>query len=201
MSLIIILITIGVSVYAFSQAKLMDQLSLKPLKIVHQKQWYRLFSHALVHADYVHLLVNMYVLWIFGSVCEQYFQFYFAVNPGLIFVLLYLLSLVFSSLYSIYRHHRDYNYTAVGASGAVMAVVFTSIFFDPWNKLYIFGVLPLPGIVFGILYLVYSVYMGRKASDNIGHDAHFFGALFGFVFPVLLKPQLWIEFIQKILHP
>ncbi len=93
MSLIIILITIGVSVYAFSRVKLMDQLSLKPVQIVHRGQWYRLFSHALVHADYVHLLVNMYVLWIFGSVCEQYFQFFFVVRPGLIFVLLYLLSL------------------------------------------------------------------------------------------------------------
>ncbi|MBN1925067.1 MAG: rhomboid family intramembrane serine protease, partial [Prolixibacteraceae bacterium] len=80
-------------------------------------------------------------------------------------------------------------------------VLFTSIFFDPWHKLLFFGVIPIPGIVFGVLYLAYCIVMARKASDNIGHDAHFFGALFGFVFPLFIDFSLLPQFIEKIIHP
>ena len=89
-------------------------------------------------------------------------------------------------------------YSAIGASGAVMAVVFTSIFFDPWNKLYFFGLIPIPGIVFGALYLAYSWYMSKQNKDNIGHDAHFFGAIFGLVYPVIIDPSLLHHFISKL---
>lgn len=201
MSLIIVLVTLGISVWAFSSPDLMEKLSLKPSRVVHQKEYQRILTHAFVHADYVHLLVNMYVLWVFGSVCEKYFSYFFGNRAGFHFLSLYVLSLLVSSLYSIYKHRNNTYYTAVGASGAVMAVVFTSIFFDPWNKLYFFGVLPIPGIIFGGLYLVYSVYMGRKGNDNIGHDAHFTGAVFGFIYPVLVKPYLFTEFLYRLLHP
>jgi membrane associated rhomboid family serine protease len=80
-----------------------------------------------------------------------------------------------------------------------MAVVFTTIFFDPWNKLWFFGIVPVPGIVFGIIYLAYSVYMGKKNSDNIGHDAHFTGAIFGFIYPILIDFQLFSTFLDKLL--
>jgi membrane associated rhomboid family serine protease len=102
-------------------------------------------------------------------------------------------------LFSIFKHKNNPYYSAVGASGAVMAVVFTTIFFDPWNKLWFFGVIPIPGIVFGILYLAYSVYMGKKNADNIGHDAHFTGAIFGFIFPILINFQLVSIFLDKLL--
>ena len=80
-----------------------------------------------------------------------------------------------------------------------MAVVFTSIFFDPWNKLWFFGIIPVPGIIFGILYLGYSIYMAKKNADNIGHDAHFTGAIFGFIYPLLINPHLIEQFIDKLL--
>ena len=109
-------------------------------------------------------------------------------------------SLIISSIYSIFKYKNNVHYSALGASGAVMAVVFTSIFFDPWNKLYLFGIVAIPGILFGILYLAYSFYMSKKNVDNIGHDAHFIGAVFGFVYPILIDVGLLDQFLSKFLH-
>jgi membrane associated rhomboid family serine protease len=199
MILIIVIITSLISVYAFSNQHLTDQLSLKPTLVYHRFQVHRIFTHSLVHADWMHLIINMYVLYIFGDVCMKYFVINFAGKANLFFLELYLFSLIVSSLYSIFKHKNNPYYTAVGASGAVMAVVFTTIFFDPWNKLWFFGIVPVPGILFGILYLAYSIYMGKKNTDNIGHDAHFTGAIFGFIFPILIDFQLLFQFLDKLL--
>jgi membrane associated rhomboid family serine protease len=199
MALIIVLITIGVSVYAFYNRDLVNTLALKPHLILKKHQYHRIITHALVHADWPHLLINMYVLFMFGKICEGYFSINFSGNAGLHFVLLYVLSLIFSSAWSIIKHRRNIYYSAVGASGAVMAVVFTSIFFDPWSKLWFFGIIPIPGIVFGILYMGYSLYMGKKNSDNIGHDAHFSGAVFGLIYPLLVDFSLLGHFLEKLL--
>jgi len=199
MVLIIVLITSLVSILAFSNHRLVEELSLKPVLVYHHFHIHRIFTHSLIHADWVHLIVNMYVLYIFGEVCMNNFTLYFGAKAGLYFLELYLFSLVFSSIFSIFKNKNNPYYSAVGASGAVTAIVFTSIFFDPWNKLWFFGIVPVPGIVFGVLYLAYSMYMGKKNTDNIGHDAHFFGALFGFVFPIIINYQLISQFIDKLL--
>ena len=199
-TLFIVLITIGVSVYAFYNAGILEKLNFRPNLVFHNMQLHRLVTHALVHADWMHLLVNMYVLYIFGGVVEQYFAIYFGMKANLHFLQLYIGSLIFSSGYSLFKHKDNYYYSAVGASGAVMAVVFTSIFFDPWNMLYFFGVIPIPGIVFGALYLAYSYYMGRRGQDNIGHDAHLLGAIFGFLYPILVQPPLLQRFIEQLFN-
>ena len=199
MALIIILLTIGVSVYAFYNRELTDRLSLKPNLVYHRFQVHRVLTHSLVHADWAHLLVNMYVLFVFGQVCESYFAIYFGNKADLNFLQLYIFSLLVSSIYSIFKYRNNIYYSAVGASGAVNAVIFTTIFFDPWNKLYFFGIIPIPGIVFGILYLGYSYYMSRKQVDNIGHDAHFTGAVFGFIYPLFINASLIHQFIDKLL--
>ena len=199
MILSIVLITSLVSVYAFSNPLLAEQLSLKPMLVYHKFHVHRILTHSLVHADWVHLIVNMYVLYVFGEVCLNNLALYFGAKANLYFLELYLFSLIASSLLSVFKHRDNPYYTAIGASGAVMAVVFSTIFFYPWNKLWFFGVIPVPGILFGIIYLIYSVYMGKKNTDNIGHDAHFTGALFGFIFPILIEPQLVSQFIDKLL--
>lgn len=201
MSLLIVLLTIAVSVYAFYNRSLVDKLILKPNLVYHRFHIHRVFSHALIHADWMHLLVNMYVLYIFGNVCEGYFSVVFGSKSGLLFVQLYLLSLVVSSIYSIFKYRNNVYYSALGASGAVNAVIFTTIFFDPWNKLWFFGILPIPGIVFGGLYLGYSYYMSKKNLDNVGHDAHFSGAVFGLIYPVLIDPSLAQHFLGKLMNP
>jgi membrane associated rhomboid family serine protease len=199
MLLIIIAITSLISVYAFSNRNISDQFSLKPNLVFHRFQVHRIFTHSFVHADWMHLIVNMYVLYIFGEVCMKYFALFFGGNADLYFFQLFFFSLIVSSIYSIFKHKNNPYYSAVGASGAVNAVVFTTIFFDPWNKLWFFGILPVPGIVFGILYLIYSIYMGRKNTDNIGHDAHFTGAVFGFIYPILIDYHLFAQFLDKLL--
>ena len=198
MSLIIVLITIGVSVYAFYNQHVVHRLSLQPHRITKQKEYYRLLTHGLVHADWAHLLINMYVLYMFGKVSETYFAYFFEMSSSVLFVFFYIAALVVTGVLSVIKHKKMPGYTAIGASGAVMAVVFASIFFDPWNKLWFFGVIPIPGIVFGALYLGYSYYMGKKNTDNIGHDAHISGALFGLIFPVIIKGSLLNHFFEQL---
>jgi membrane associated rhomboid family serine protease len=103
-----------------------------------------------------------------------------------------------SNIWSLIKHQNDYYYNAVGASGAVSAVLFTFIFLDPWEMLYLFAIIPIPGIVFGVGYLIYSYQMGKRKSDNVAHDAHFLGAVFGFIFPIILKPDLFSRFIELL---
>lgn len=196
---IIILITIGVSVYAFYNKHIINKLSLKPNLVYHRFQLHRVLTHGLIHADWSHLIVNMYVLYIFGRVCEAYFIFHFKGKADLYFIQLYIFSLVVSSLYSIFKHKNNVHYSALGASGAVMAVVFASIFFDPWNMLYLFGIVPIPGIVFGALYLGYSYFMAKKNVDNVGHDAHFIGAIFGFIYPIIIDTSLLNQFFERLI--
>ena len=140
----------------------------------------------------------MIVLFSFGLAIEKYFEFNFGNNHILYFFLLYFGGILTSNIYALFKHRKNYFYNAVGASGAVASVLFASIFFDPWNKIYFFGILPIPGIVFGALYLVYSYQMSNKQKDNVAHDAHFLGSLFGFIFPILLNPRLFEIFLDKL---
>ncbi len=190
MTLILIVVIGLVSVIGFSQRDTMAQLQLNAYKVFHRKQIYRLVTHAFVHANWEHLIVNMIVLYSFGTAVEHFFEMYFGRSGSSYFLFLFFGSVIVSTFYSLYKEKDNPYYNAVGASGAVSAVLFAAIFFDPWNNIYFFGVLPVPGIIFGALYLYYSYYMSTKKADNIGHDAHFLGAVFGFFFPVLLNPSL-----------
>jgi membrane associated rhomboid family serine protease len=176
----------------------MDQLQFNASKIVHKKEYHRLITHAFIHANWEHLFVNMIVLFSFGSAIEMYFKAYFGNNAILDYALLYFGGILASNIYALIKHRNNYFYNSVGASGAVSAVLFAAIFFDPWNKIYFFGILPIPGIVFAGLYLVYSYQMSTKQKDNVAHDAHFLGALFGFIFPILLNPLLFESFLDKL---
>ncbi|MDD3893309.1 MAG: rhomboid family intramembrane serine protease, partial [Bacteroidales bacterium] len=168
----------------------------------HKKQWYRLITHAFVHADYMHLFINMLVFLSFGIVVEKMFGELKLIgiisNPTFHFVTLYLGGTIIASLTTLKKHKDNYYYNSVGASGAVSAIVFTSIFFQPLSNLYLMGIIPIPAIVFGVVYLVYSNYMSRKSTDNINHDAHFIGAVFGFIYPLLIDPKLFKIFLNQL---
>ncbi|MDY0253522.1 MAG: rhomboid family intramembrane serine protease [Tenuifilaceae bacterium] len=202
MTFLIIAITGIVSFLAFSNKELMGKLLLSPYQVKHRKQWYRVLSHALVHADFMHLLINMIVFLSFGLAVESIFkqleQQGVIGNATLHFLTLYMGGVVISCLTTLGKHKDNYYYQAVGASGAVSAVVFTSIFFRPLDNLYIMGILPVPAIIFGVAYLVYSHYMSRKTIDNINHDAHFIGAVFGFIYPLLIDPKLIRVFLSQL---
>ena len=200
-TLIIIIITSIVSFIAFNYRKLFTKYQFNAYAIVNKKEYWRLITHAFLHANWIHLLINMIVLFSFGIMVEYYFVGYFGIIKGkLIFGLLYLTSILFSVMYSLQKHKNDIFYNAVGASGAVSAIVFTSIFFEPWNMIYLFGFIPIPAIIFGILYLFYSYKMSKQEnSDFIAHDVHFWGAVYGFVFPILINYKFIFIFLSKLL--
>ncbi|MEX0595278.1 MAG: rhomboid family intramembrane serine protease [Candidatus Paceibacterota bacterium] len=199
MILSIILATAIVSYLAFSNPSLFHKLTFSPYRIKHNKEYIRWIGHGFIHADYMHLIVNMMTLYFFSSALEQISmiiagQFWF-----LYFVLFYLLAIVMSSLYSYHKNKDNYSYSAVGASGATSAMVFSYILFAPTSKIYLYFAIGIPSWLFGVLYLVYSYYMGKKQQDNIGHDAHLFGALFGVVFTIISYPDVVLSFLSAFL--
>jgi membrane associated rhomboid family serine protease len=151
----------------------------------------RMFSSGFLHVDYTHLLFNMLTLYFFANVVIS------AIGASK-FVLIYLLSLLAGNLLSFYFHKEEYHYSAVGASGAVTGILYAAILFYPNMSLYLFFIpIPIPAWIFGLLYLLYSIYGMRSRSGNIGHDAHFGGALAGYLLtiafaPDLLQTSLWI---------
>ncbi|MDD2196549.1 MAG: rhomboid family intramembrane serine protease [Bacteroidales bacterium] len=202
MTIPIIIITAIVSIMSLNNRALMDKLQFNPYNTYHKKQWYRLITHAFVHADYMHLFINMLVFLSFGIAVEKMFGELKLIgiisNPTFHFVTLYLGGTIIASLTTLKKHKDNYYYNSVGASGAVSAIVFTSIFFQPLSNLYLMGIIPIPAIVFGVVYLVYSNYMSRKSTDNINHDAHFIGAVFGFIYPLLIDPKLFKIFLNQL---
>ena len=195
---IIGIVTIIVSVMGFRKEDLFFKFQLNPFRLVHYNEYHRIITHALLHADWSHLIINMIVLISFGDGLLNHFQLYFGNLASLLFLMLYIFSVIVSSLYSIIKYKDNSSYNAIGASGAVSAIVFANIFFEPWHQIGLFAVIPVPGVVFALFYLGYSYYMAKKSYDNIGHDAHLFGAIFGLIFPVLIKPELFLVFIQNL---
>lgn len=202
---LIIAITVIVSIIGFSNRALFYKWSLSPYNIVRKKEWYRIITHAFLHGDYTHLFVNMLVLWSFGTSIERTFaslhnQGYIE-NFNLNFLLLYFGAIIFSSIPDLLTRRNQYSYNSIGASGAVSAVLFASIFFNPWGKIYFFAVLPIPSILFGVLYFAYESYMDKRGGDNINHKAHMWGALYGIVFLIAMEPKILTHFITELLNP
>lgn len=203
MTYLLIAFTALISIPAFNNRDWFLKLQFNPYQVYHRKQWYRLLTHGFLHAGWMHLIVNMLVLFFFGPHVERFLRAVLgpALQPwnGLIFILFYFAAIVMASFTSLLRHKDDPWYNAVGASGAVSAVLFFFIFFKPWEMLYFYGVLPVPGIIMGVLYLIYSHYMSKREADNINHDAHLSGAIFGFIFPLLIDFRLFHYFIDELL--
>ena len=198
LTLIIVIITAVISIRAFNNPDLFNKLKYNPYQITRRQEWFRLVTYGFVHGDWNHLIINMLVLFSFGKILEYYFALYFGSGSKIYFLIFYFSSLILSCGYSFFRHKNDNWYNAVGASGAVSAVLFATIFFSPWEKILLMGIVPIPGIVFALLYLSYTVYMGRKGVDNVGHDAHFIGSVYGFIFPLIVNPSLWNNFINEL---
>lgn len=186
--------TIALSFICFSNSQLFDRLSLKPYRVVHAHEWYRVITHGFVHADWMHLFVNMFTFWSFGQYIESAFE-YLGFGSWA-FLLLYFGGMVIASVSDLIRYRNAAWYTSIGASGAVSAVLFAAIFLNPWDKILLFAVIPIPGILFGVVYLAYCQYMARHSGDNINHNAHFYGAIFGFILPILLEPRLFQVFLS-----
>jgi membrane associated rhomboid family serine protease len=144
----------------------------------------RMISSGFLHADIGHLFFNMFTLYMFAPVVSNHLG-------DISFLTVYAASLIFGSLLTLYFHKNDYNYRAIGASGAVTGILYSAILLQPDMSLYLFFVpIPIPAYLFGIGYLLYSIYGMKAKNDNIGHTAHFGGAIGGFLITILKEPQM-----------
>ncbi len=195
---IIIGVTVLVSMLAFNRPNMLGEFMMNPYKIRTQRQYYRFITSGFIHKDHMHLILNMFSFYFFGTTIETVFGVIFGDWGIIYFIALYLLAIVVSDLPSYYKHKNNPGYNSLGASGGVAAVIFASIVFLPLNKICII-ILCLPGFILGTAYIIYSYYQGRKSNDNINHDAHLYGALFGFIFCVILYPPSIGNFFKQIM--
>ena len=196
-TLLIILVTCVVSIVAFRNQRLLDDLILWPPALSRSREYYRLVTYGLVHADGGHLFFNMISLYFAGRIMEQFFT---AAMGPLGFLTFYIGALVFSILPSYMANRRNAGYRSLGASGAVSAILFAFILLQPWSMIYVFF-LPLPAIVYGVLYVGYSIWMDRHGRDNVNHSAHLWGALYGVIFTVALNPAVLLNFVASLSQP
>jgi membrane associated rhomboid family serine protease len=195
---IIIAVTVVVSFYAFSSQQAMRSLIMNPYQIANRKQYYRFLTSGFIHKDHMHLLFNMISLYFFGRAVEYVFMGIFGTTGSIYFIALYLLAILVSDLPTYFKHKKNENYNSLGASGGVAAIVFAFIIFRPLDNIYIYFALPVPGFILGALYIIFSWYQGRKANDNINHEAHLYGALFGLLFCIVAYPPSISEFFIQI---
>ncbi|HND87062.1 MAG TPA: rhomboid family intramembrane serine protease [Saprospiraceae bacterium] len=189
-----------ISIMAFQQVDLMVKMRHWPFYEKRDREYYRWITCGFLHGDYLHLMFNMLTLYFFGLFLESWFDAQFGGMGKTLFVLFYLVSLAASSSATYFKYRETPSYASIGASGAVAAVMFATILIEPLMTLrFMFLPMPIKGFIFGILYLWYSSYAAKQSHDNIDHTAHFYGAVFGFFFPMVLEPDLLPQFIGQVL--
>lgn len=187
---IIFIFTLITSIYAFNDHQLFGKFMLHPYTVSKGRKLYTFITSGLIHADWAHLFFNMFTFFFFAFRLETMIGHWQ-------FGLLYVLSLILSDIPSVIKHKDHFWYNSLGASGAISAVLFSYIMFDPLTTIGVMFI-PMPAIVFGVLYLIYSWYMAKNGKDNIGHDAHFFGALTGLIFTVIVVPGIIPYFLERL---
>lgn len=196
---IIIIFSIAVvSFLGFSNHTLFSKFLFKPYSILKNNEWHRFISCAWLHADYMHLFVNLFVLYSFGNYLEYFLNVYYKEQSSVLYLFLFLGSIVISHIPSYIKHKSNFNYQAVGASGGVSGILFAYILINPLSMLELYLFIPIPAIIFGILYLWYSYYMSKKKIDNIGHETHIYGALGGIILITIIKPRIWVSFFNQL---
>ncbi len=185
------------SFIGFSNQSLLSKAIGWPYYEKREKQYYRFITSGFLHADWMHLIFNMFTLYFFGRNLEFIFSAA-GLGGNIAYLALYFLGLIVSSYPSYLKHNNDENYRSLGASGAVSAVVFASIIFSPWGQIGVYGI-PISMLLYAVLYLVYCVYMGKKNIGNINHDAHLWGSVFGLVFTLVLVAILRADLFPYIL--
>lgn len=202
---VLVLAMVGISYFAFNDRDLRRRLLFVPAYMEENgpREWYRFISAGFIHANWMHLIFNALVFWQFGLLVELSYKI--ALGPvlgSLAYVFLFFAGLVASALYSFFKHRHNYGYGALGASGAVSGVLFAAIVFRPFMPLQ-FIFLPfveIPAVVMGIAYLAFSAHMARQGRDNIGHDAHFWGSVWGFAFTCVVVPGALTDFLNSVIN-
>jgi membrane associated rhomboid family serine protease len=204
LTFILIALNVIYSIIGFSNSTLVNKTIMWPYGVKRQQQYYRFITSGFLHADWMHLFFNMFTLYFFGRNIEIIFKNY-GLGGNAAYLALYIGGLVISDLPSYFKHRDDPNYRSLGASGAVSAVVFATIVFSPWSSIYLYGAFKISAALYAILFIVYCVYMGKQNRDNINHDAHLWGALFGIIFTLCLisvmQPSLFGQVLEELKKP
>ena len=197
----LILLTALISWQGFQNQAFLEKMLFIPYRIKHQSEWYRFFTHMVVHLDWSHLLFNMLTLWFIGAyLADEYNAIFGFVKGTYYFAALYLMGGLFATLYSYYRHQDQPTYRSLGASGAVTAVLFAFITAHPTEGLMLMFVpIPIPAYLFGPIYLLIEYYAFRNGNTGIAHDAHISGAIAGILFVLLFMPG-YAQYFASLLH-
>ncbi len=197
-TVIIVAVTSIISYLSFNNYTLIDRLKHDPVREWHHGEWYRLFTCSLVHGGWMHLLVNMFVLWQFGGQIERILEYTHPATGKIAYLAIYVVTVILANIPTSLKYKEDPGYSAVGASGGVSGIVFMFILFYPWQMLYIYGILPIPGIVAAFLYLGYSIWASKNARDHIDHLAHIYGAIVGPLLLLLYMPEAIQIFLRAL---
>jgi membrane associated rhomboid family serine protease len=196
---IIIGFTCLISFAAFNNPDIVYKMKHWPYQEARKGEYYRWLTGGFLHGDPMHLIFNMFTLYFFGRIVEEWFRNLFPAAGITLYLVFYLAAIVAASSATYYKFKNTAHFASIGASGAVAAVLFASILMNPTIGIgFMFIPIPIPGFVFGVLYLWYSSYAAGRGGDNIDHTAHFFGAVFGFCFPILLEPSLLPRFFEQL---
>jgi len=194
-TIILILITVAISIGGFNNETIINKLILWPRYMDSPKEYYRLLTSGFIHADWNHLIFNMFTLYFCGRSIEDF------ISIGLQLPVLYLTGIIIASLPSFLKNRNNSYYRSLGASGGVASILFFIIYFSPWSRIEIMFIpIGIPSILFGVLYLVYEAYMAKRGAGNVNHDAHFWGSVYGLFFAFMIDPT-HMSFINALSHP
>lgn len=200
LNLILIIVTVLTSLYAWNNESVMRNWIFNPYIVRKKKQFHRFITSGFIHNDYIHLFFNMFTMYFFGESIERTYLSIYGGAGAFYFLALYFLGILISDLPTYFKHRHNPGYNSLGASGGVSAIIFSWIIFYPTQSIYIWGLLPLPGFLLGVLFLVYSYYEGKRLGGRINHDAHLFGALFGIVFTIVTVPAVIESFFDQLMR-
>ncbi len=198
-TIILIVITVAASMYGWNNQDIQNKWMFNPYAVYHGKQYYRFLSSGFIHSNSMHLIFNMIALYFFGGVIERIYGAIFGSLGILFYLVTYLAGIIVANLKTYKKHKNSSYYNSLGASGGVASVLFASILYRPTVGICLYFVICIPAFILGVVYLMYSYYSGKKMADNVNHDAHLIGSLFGLVFTFILRPVVIIEFFQQIM--
>ena len=199
-TLILIVITVVTSIYGWNNPQIQQKWMFNPFIVHNARQYYRFLSSGFIHSNTVHLLFNMIALFFFGSVIERIYIDIFGVLGIVLYLITYLVGIIVANIKTFIKYKDASYYNSLGASGGVASILFASILYRPTSSICLYFAICIPAFILGALYLIYTYYSGKRSSDNINHDAHLYGALFGIFFTILLRPVVVLEFIERIKH-
>ena len=223
-----IIVILAFSLYCFYDKTALYKYLFHPYSIKHNKEHYRFLTHAFIHGDTMHLAFNVFALYMFGYAVEDHYYLlpdgnYIGLYTSLFYdkdsadpeellnatrkakiayLALFTGGIYAASITEYFKHRNNPSYSSLGASGAIEAIIFSYIIIQPFTTLYLF-VLPMPAWLLGILFLAGSYYLSKRKTgdpeaDRIGHEAHFWGAIFGVIFTIILKPSLVTNIFNSI---